>query len=212
MLCLAVIAYGFYEFKRNSTLTTVSFYLENTPGLAVTDTFWEDGKLIIEGLQDPDAIIPYASLERKKIDSNDLEFRTVPFRSLEYKMELQRFKQEFDLPKEVSFGQSDQKVTLSGEASIEWLQSNDIRLRQLAADGRLDISNLVVSRDSIDSVLKENFSTADLKGIEFSIVLDAQSKRNVAYISGRMLIKHIEQLNSLFLNSNWVEIAVLPSD
>ena len=186
--------------------------MENTPGLAVTDTFWEDGKLIVEGLQDPDAVIPYASLERKNIDSNDLEFRTVPFRSLEYKMELQRFKQEFNLPLGVSFDQLGQKVALSGVASIEWLRSHDIRIRQLDTDGRLDISNLVVSRDSVGSLLKTNFSESDLKGVGFSIVLDAQSKRNVTYISGRMLTKHIEQLNSLFLNSYWVEIAVLPSE
>jgi len=94
------------------------------------------------------------------IEPDLLDLKTIPFRSLESEMELQRFSNELDLPDGVSLENKQGRLVLAGEAPVLWLLGNDARLRQLAADKRLDISELTASEGSVRAYVVAQFEDA----------------------------------------------------
>ena len=209
LVVCGLVALGVHLYERYSALSIVKFNIQKTPGIAMTDAYWDDGKIIIEGLKDPDAVIPYYEFSRHRIiDPDTIVLNTIPFRSLESSMELQRFSREFVLPEGVSFSEVNGKIRLSGEGSIDWLRSNDLRIRQLAADGRLDISGLFASLNSISNLLSKEFSEAELSGVSSTIIAD-HNNQDLVQLFGRMPASSLNKLKSIFSNSYWVEVAVL---
>ncbi|MBT8115601.1 MAG: hypothetical protein KJP04_09475, partial [Arenicella sp.] len=64
MLALALVAYLVYGWVTAATQRqTVEHYLKQTPGMAITETYWQDDRIVVQGLQDPDAEIPFATLK-----------------------------------------------------------------------------------------------------------------------------------------------------
>jgi len=158
---LLTAGYFIYQwFDGKSKLNVVEHYLKQTPGVVVTTAFWQDDKITVEGLKDPDALLPYKVLAAHDIEPNLLDLKTIPFRSLESEMELQRFSNELDLPDEVSLENKQGRLVLAGEAPVLWLLGNDARLRQLAADKRLDISELTASEGSVRAYVVAQFEDA----------------------------------------------------
>lgn len=208
VIVCALLALGLYFFERHSILSTVKFNLQKTPGIALTDAYWDDNKVVIEGLQDPDAVIPYDEFRKHQIEEDRVVFNTIPFRSLESSMELQRFNREFVLPDGVEFTEVDNRIRLSGEGTIDWLHSNDLRIRQLAADGRIDISGLSASLSSISDLLGKEFSETELSGVSSTIIAD-QNNQDLVQLFGRMSPASLNKLKSIFSSSYWVEVAVL---
>lgn len=155
LLILAIIVglgYLVYQwFSSNSKLNTVEQYLKNVPGLVVTNTFWQDNKIVVEGLQDLDAQIPYSLLETNKISEDLLVFRTVPFLSLDPAIEIQRLKNELSIPDGLTMELRDGSLVLEGHAEIDWLLENDIHLRHLASSHRIDATALYASFSSLRS-------------------------------------------------------------
>ena len=155
----ALAVYLFAQwFIRDSKLGTVQHYLSSTPGLVMTSAYWKNKRLVIEGLQDPDARLPYRLLQAHSIGADDLDLRTTPFRSLEPGMEKQRFLAELRPPAAVELLADKNGVTLSGKAPIRWLLQHDARLRQLAADKRIDISGLAASQVSVNQYIDVSFN------------------------------------------------------
>jgi len=153
-LALAVLAYLVYGWvTAYAQLRTTEHYLEQTPGFAVSKTYWDDDELVVEGLQDPDAQIPYETLKAHDIDAAQLSFKTIPFRSLETNMEMQRFTNELAPPEPLEFKVVDGKIQLAGNAPIAWLLKHDVRLRQLATDHRLQIGQLSASESSVEDYI-----------------------------------------------------------
>jgi len=184
-LTCILLAIGVYYLDRYNRMSGVEYNFQRTPGIAMTDSYWEDGKVVIKGLQDPDAVIPYDELESKyRIGRDDLVLDTIPFRSLEASMEL------------------------SGETSITWLKDNDLRIRQLAADGRLDVSGLSASLSSVSQLLGQEFSEDQLTNVSSSIISN-ESNQDVVQLFGRMNKESLDRLKSIFSNSYWVEVAIL---
>jgi len=173
-------SYLFYLwFAHNNKLSTVEYYLKQAPGIAATDVYWKSGKLIVEGLKDPDSTIPYGTFEAYDIEKSVLEFQTIPFRSLDVEMELQRFENEFALPSGVYLAVREGVIYLYGEAPIQWLNSNGARIRQLSADGRLVISALSASQASVEALLRSNFKTTRPRN---------RAGLSTARIAGRMIV------------------------
>lgn len=159
---IAAAAWFLYNWiTEASQQRTVEYYLKQTPGVAVTATYWEDDAIVVEGLQDPDAEIPFSLLAAHNISAEQLSFRTIPFRSLQTDMELLRFNKELQPPADLRFDVEDGKIHLAGEASIGWLLRNDARLRQLAADKRLNLQGLRASESSVKGYLSARFAGAD---------------------------------------------------
>ncbi len=206
LIILALVA-GFFTyqwFDRSRKVSTVEYYLRQAPGIATTNVYWDNDQLIVEGLKDPDAKIPYGTLASYDLDENELRFNMIPFRSLEVDMELQRFRQEMDLPRGVYLSARNGRVFLYGEAPILWLSNNDARIRQLSADRRLDISNLSASFESVSDMLRDNFDRDDLSRIRMSSLVEDQL--TVVQITGELEAGKLALLSALFAGSRWVSI------
>ena len=205
LLGALVLAYFVVQsVSRSIKLDTVEHYFKQTPGIAVTDSFWRNGKIVVEGLQDPDAKPPFAILNSHGIDKELLLLDTIPFRSLENDMELQRFQNELILPKGVSLSIRENRVNVNGEAPIKWLIQNDVRLRQLSEDKRLDISDLSASSDSVYRMLQERFQSESLAKIELTkFVGDEQT---LLQVGGMVTDQRLAVLNSMFEQVFWVDV------
>lgn len=212
LLVLAVLAYfAFGLIQKNTKISTVEHYLRQAPGIAVTSAYWSDDRIVVEGLQDPDAVIPYSKLDANGISEDELLLKTIPFRSLEIDMELQRFKNELDLPTGVYLGVRENIIFLYGEAPLRWLMTNDVRLRQLAADRRLNISSLSASFESVSDLLRANFSGSELSFIKMSSIV--RDEATLVQIGGRMVSGKLALLKAIFAANNWVNVtAALTAD
>lgn len=162
LLGLAIIGYLVYDRVSSAAQRqTVEHYLKQTPGLAVTRTYWNDDVIVVEGLQDPDAEIPYALFAAHRIEPAMLSLQTIPFRSLDAEMEMQRFTRELAPPPPLRFAFEDGRLSLAGEAPIGWLLRHNLRLRQLAVDKRLLINELRASNASVSAYIAANFGSLD---------------------------------------------------
>lgn len=209
LLLVLIAGLGYYFFDRSSKLSTVEYFLRQTPGIAATEIFWEDGEIVVEGLQDPDAKIPYDIFDAYGIKPESLLLQTIPFRSLDVNMELQRFRDEFVLPKGVNLAAINNAVHLDGSAPISWLNTHDIRIRQLAADSRLNINELTASPESVEALLKNFLSLADLQALNVFVV-DVNFAQ-VTRIDGVLPPRKVALVKALFANNIWVEVALSPS-
>jgi len=200
----AIMVIALFSFDRYSQLKTVEHFMRETPGIALTNAYWDSGKIVVEGLQDPDAEVPYNRLRTEGVSSEKISLKTIPFRSLEFGMELQRFKKEFELPAGVEFSIKDKKISLYGESSIQWLLEHDVRLRQLSADNRLDLSNLSASIASVMGLLQQDFNQDDLSNIvpAISFIQD----RLVVELTGGMPEQPLRLLNTMFARNYWVKV------
>ncbi len=192
-------------FGRQSDISTVEHYLREAPGIATTQVYWRDGKLIIEGLKDPDAVIPYETFQAYDIEMEVLQFNMTPFRSLEVEMEVQRFNNELQLPKGVRLSVENGVIELIGEAPLKWLFDNDARLRQLAADRRLSIQKLSASVDSVLRMLKVSFPNADLDDVNARLIKSELD--TVVQISGQIDAKNLPLIKTLLASNDWVSIS-----
>jgi len=202
LLISAFFAYGWFD--RSRKVSTVEHFLSKAPGVATTSVYWENDKLIVEGLKDPDARIPFGTLASYGLDENNLSFNMIPFRSLEVDMELQRFRDELILPRGVYLSSRNGRVFLYGEAPILWLSTNDSRIRQLSADRRLDISNLSASFESVSDLLRDNFDRSDLSRVRMSSVVEDQL--TVVQVSGELEAGKLALLSAIFAGSRWVSV------
>ncbi len=150
----AVLGYLIFQaLDRESKLSTLHHYFDAAPGVVVTKANWQDGKIVVEGLLDPDAILPLKTLSAHGIEQEKLQLNLTPFRSLETEMELRRFEKELNPPEGIELSVENGELNLSGHASVVWLLRHDERLRQLQADRRLGLSNLFATDGSLNSYL-----------------------------------------------------------
>ena len=157
MLLVACVYYFAYSwFTQNTKINTAERYLNDVPGLVVTDIFWEDDKIVVEGLQDLVAEIPYSILSTNDINENVLEFRTVPFLSLDPSIEMRRLSEKLSISDDVKLEVLEDKLTLHGHADVEWLIDNDTSIRDLVTDRRIDVSQLFASFSSLRSYYDSN--------------------------------------------------------
>ena len=137
------------QYDKQSKLSTVQYYLENTPGFVINSIQWRNNRVVVHGLQDPDALLPIQILKAYDIDNLNLRLQTTAFRSLHPVLETRRFEEQLQPPAGVEISQAGRQMVIRGKASIQWLLENDTRLRQLSADGRLQMSGLRVLPSSI---------------------------------------------------------------
>lgn len=154
LLALGYLIYGVVD--RQAKLATLNHYFDAAPGVVVTKSYWQGGKVTVEGLLDPDAELPFALLAEHGLDMQKLNLHLTPFRSLETQMELKRFVNELSPPQSTALEINQGKLDLSGQAPVEWLIMHNERLRQLSSDNRLQISKLFASKTSLQNYLIES--------------------------------------------------------
>jgi hypothetical protein len=125
-------------------------------------------------------------------------------------MELQRFRDEFVLPKGVNLAVINNAVHLDGRAPITWLNTHDIRIRQLAADSRLNISELTASPESVKAVLRKFLSRTEVDDALIVTTMDVNFAQ-VTRISGSLPMRKVALVKALFANNIWIEVALSAS-
>jgi len=206
ILLLLVAGYFTYQwFVKSNGVATVEHYLREAPGIAPTDVYWDNDQIVVEGLKDPDAEIPFGTLASYDLPAEKLRLKMIPFRSLDVDMELQRFRQELVLPESVHLGVRGDKVYLHGKAPLLWLAENDVRIRQLSADRRLDITQLSASYESVSDILRANFMPRDLQGLRMSSI--AVDQQEIVQIDGKLDASTLALLKAFFAGSHWVSVA-----
>jgi len=107
-------------------------------------------------------------------------------------------------PEGVQLSAKDERISIYGESPIQWLMDNDIRLRQLSADHRVDISNLSASLSSVATLLKRDFSKRDLAGV--TPLVSLINDRLLVEVSGEMPAQSLRLLNTMFARNYWVTV------
>lgn len=210
MMLVGLVLFLFAQwFTSKSQVATVEHFLRETPGIAATDVYWDDGKLVIEGLQDPDAIIPYDTFRSYDIDRDELQFNMIPFRSLEVDMEIQRFRNELDLAEGVQLAVVNDVIQLYGEAPLKWLVDNDARIRQLAADRRLSIHRLSASQRSVKNMLRASFPGANFDNLTMTKI-ESEFQTTVV-IDGQMSSSVLALVQAIFAGNQWVNVKARPN-
>lgn len=163
MLAVAImLAYMVFGWINNNVkLSTVNYYLKKVSGLVVTSTFWQGESIVVEGLADPYAKIPYDILHANGIGPNLIEMQTTPFRSLEPTIERQRLTKELKIPQGVQLQVEQGILFISGAAPISWLLEKDNQIRPLIADDRLNADKLYVSEPSARVYIKDKLNGKD---------------------------------------------------
>ncbi|MFT4629362.1 MAG: hypothetical protein ACI8PV_000475 [Dinoroseobacter sp.] len=203
LVLLAIYLFSQWADK-HTKLATLKHYLRETPGMLVTSAQWRADQIVVQGLQDPDAELPTQILLAHGVGLEHLSMRTTPFRSLEAELEVSRFNAEFDLPEGLELFLYNGAPVLRGVGAVSWLLENDLRLRQLANDRRLNIDQLTVSPGSLAQYLddvsgsqfeltgKPGFTEvqAEIKSTIFGQVIDLSWSQVPAGILSRNTILH----------------------
>lgn len=205
LLLLAGLMFFAYQWvQEKSQIGNVEYLLAGQPGIATTQVYWQGDQIVVKGMRDPDAEIPYAKLESYGISEDVLSLQMIPFRSLEIAMELQRFDKELDLPESVYLSERDDKIYLYGKAPIDWLEANDTRIRQLAVDRRIVITDLSASIESVSEMIRQVIPAEEWEKLKINtIALDLQT---TIEIGGDLRRQSINVLRALFAGSNWVKV------
>ena len=193
-------------FLKNAKVGTVEHLLNEQPGIATTDVYWEDKQIVVKGLRDPDASLPYSKLESYGITRDIINLQTIPFRSLEVDMELQRFNNELELPEGVYLSEREDKIYLYGEAPITWLDINETRIRQLAADRRIVIYELSASIESVSDVIRQLVTREDWINVKMSSV--AFEGQTTLVIDGNLSQNSLTTLRAVFSGNSWVRVGL----
>ncbi len=193
-------------FKQN-TISTVDHFISKTPGITATDVYWQGDSIIVEGLKDPDARIPWATLNVYGVEKEQLLFNTTPIRSLEPEMEILRFNREFDLPINVILESSGERVMMKGLAPLRWLTQNETRLEQLSTDGRLDTSQLSADLDSVKQELRNRLPLDVVESLNISF--QEINNQSLVKISGVVDPIDFALLTSIFASNSWVQLALV---
>ena len=154
--------WAYHSIERYRAVSAARHYLDATPGVVVTDVYWEDGKVQVEGLRDSAAELPLSTLRAYGIAEQNISLSLSPFRSLDPQVELQRFAKEFSLPgtAELELDEGG-NLFLAGQASLPWLSFHSDRLRQLSAEGRLNLQQLYITQPSLEAYVFQTASKLD---------------------------------------------------
>jgi len=96
--------------------------LQAQPGIVLTQTGRQDGKFLVAGLRDPLAVAPETLLHRSGMDSEQVDFRWMPYQALDVPIVLKRLRDTLVPPPSVSLEAKGNQIVATGDASQSWLQ------------------------------------------------------------------------------------------
>lgn len=175
LLVSALILFFAYQYVANTIkLKDAREVLDHTPGLVVTNSSWDDGKLRVVGLLDPVAKLPTSELQELGIEQDDIVLLTKPFQSLETEIIAERFRQRHQLPDSIGVVyqeiEGNNTIMLDGAADGNWLIDHYDSLALFSDISSIDTSSLDIDEESIKTILRrEVFDTPEGKSIEFEL-------------------------------------------
>jgi OOP family OmpA-OmpF porin len=116
--------------------------LDQTPGIAVLDAEWRDGRFHIAGLRDPLAPDPDVLLAEAGLAEAPVTRRWTAYQALHPQLVLARAGRVLAPPASVSMALQDGVLKLSGRAPNAWIREASLMARGLAGIERADLSTL----------------------------------------------------------------------
>lgn len=123
--------------------------MKQEPGYLVTNSYFEDGVFIIEGLRDPLSRQPQTLLSNSSLDAVAVSHQFKPYQSLDAEMVEQRARSILDPPTTVTLEFSAAHLQISGIADLNWREHLRSRMPMIAGLESFD-----------DSALKLRFTPA----------------------------------------------------
>jgi OOP family OmpA-OmpF porin len=159
--------------------------LKKQPGIIVTSTNDEAGKMIIEGLRDPLAEDPLNLLKQSQLDAVDVRFSFTPYISLENDLVKKRLLARLSPPSGLNIDFNKGHVTASGEIPVPWLIQSAQTLRNFPGIEQFNVSP--------ETVLKK------IQEIEAENILFSQGQADFDESQKEKLNKIVVLLNDLDL-------------
>ncbi len=178
--------------------------LKQTPGIAVLDAGWREGRYHIAGLRDPLAPDPDELLAEAGLAETPVTGQWTAYQALHPQLVLARAGRVLAPPASVSMALQDGVLKLSGRASNAWIREASLMVRSLAGIERADLSAL---EDSDLAALKTLVPT--LEEPVFFFLADRQNmwpgqeRKFNAFLEA---VRHFEQLSRRIGVSYVIEI------
>ena len=176
LLLIGLVAWFAWSFRNYMLWQDYLMALRNEPGLVVTQTSWEEGKYVVEGLRDPMAVEP-STLLPAALSEDRVEGIWESYLALDSLMIVKRTARQLRAPASVQFRLQNDTLFAYGSASKAWI--DDARENNLFALGfsTYDDSELTeAGAVAVGDVIAEIESTS----IEFaqgsSVLTAAQSE------------------------------------
>lgn len=117
---LALLAWAAHGWRQHGKREALFSQLRAEPGLVITGSGREGGRLVILGLRDPLASDPVRMANEAGWTTNQVEFRLQPFLALNPEITLQRATMRLDPPPGVDMSFRDGILSFSGAAPAAW--------------------------------------------------------------------------------------------
>jgi len=106
--------------------------LKNEPGYIVTDSYFDDGVFIIEGLRDPSSRQTETLLSNSPLDAAGVSHRFKPYQSLDAEFVEQRARKILDPPAAVTLAFNGTRLIITGSADLAWRETMLLRIPLIA--------------------------------------------------------------------------------
>jgi|GEM_PF-237397 len=125
--------------------------LDNEPGYVVTDSYYEDGVLIVQGLRDPSSRRIESLLPGSPLQPAEVKHRFKPYQSLDAEFVERRARKILNPPAGVTLVFGDNMIRVTGIADLAWRQHLQSRMALIAGIDSYD-----------DTALKTQFAESML--------------------------------------------------
>lgn len=157
--------------------------LQQQPGWVITDA--RPGEpVIIRGLRDPLALSP-ASIEAPY---PEIDYRLVPFHSLEPDLVLARAQRLLGTPLQVTLQLDGERLIASGIAPISWRRRAELQAPLLPGIATLDTSSLELELDDATLLARLRETLDPPEGIQLTV------KNKIGHVQGRAGLLWVESL------------------
>ncbi len=186
-LCLASLLllglgwYWFYSYTNSRTWKKFFEYIDDQPGIVVTEVDKKGEFFRVEGLRDPLSTDPEKLFARQDFYEQDkVIFDFQPFHSLETEIVRQRVIRKFSPPDEVRVSVSPEGVlSAKGVASLNWVRNFGRHSPSVSGVKEVDISKLAVSQkgrfDELKTKIEQEFIALSTNSDRLSNTLSNES-------------------------------------
>ena len=121
--------------------------LKSEPGYVITDTFRDNGRLVMRGLRDPLARDPDQLVALSQLDAQDVVHELEPYQSLDRQFVHRRMLSIIQPPENVSLKVRNDSLVVTGLASEDWIREFHSRTRLIPGIHHIDSSALTSEVD-----------------------------------------------------------------
>ncbi len=171
VILIGLLAWMVWSYRSYQLWNDYIDVLKNEPGLVVTQSSWERGQLVIEGLRDPLARAP-ESLLPSSLEADKMNGRWEPYLALDPQLIVKRAARQLQAPVSVSFRVENGVLKAEGNADNAWMINARDKApyipgivsyddSELNANSQESISRLIEQVESVDIVFAQGTAGVD---------------------------------------------------